>query len=454
MKISNKLIARLQNAIFILLLITVIGLSGWVSERYSFEIDLTAGHRNSLTKASISVVSRLSKSLSITTFVRDSSKGTRDRVNDLVERYRRHKPDIQFKSINPDLAPQLVREHGISVDGEILVRYDKRQETLKNASEKSLTQLLMRLANDESGYIVFTEGHGERKPLSQANRDLGELGQRLISQGFNIQSLNLARTLSIPDNTKILAIVSAQTNFLSGEIKIIEQYLDHGGNLLWLTEPDRHDGLQALAAMLNIKRLPGIVVDATTQLFGISDPTFALAMDYPRHSITEQLHSQTLFPRAVGLMVTQETAWQTTAILNTLERSWTELDVIEGDIRFNPDTKEHAGPITIGIALQKTLPAADSDEPETVQRVVVIGDGDFASNTYIGNGQNMDMATALFKWLSRNEQFIDIGIVSAPDSRLEISQTGAVALLLVYMLLLPLGLLMFGIVIWLKRRNS
>lgn len=432
----------------------MIGLSGWVSERYSFEIDLTAGHRNSLTKASISVVSRLNKSLSITTFVRDSSKGTRDRVNDLVERYRRHKPDIQFKSINPDLAPQLVREHGISVDGEILVRYDKRQETLKNASEKSLTQLLMRLANDESGYIVFTEGHGERKPLSQANRDLGELGQRLISQGFNIQSLNLARTLSIPDNTKILAIVSAQTNFLSGEIKIIEQYLDHGGNLLWLTEPDRHDGLQALAAMLNIKRLPGIVVDATTQLFGISDPTFALAMDYPRHSITEQLHSQTLFPRAVGLMVTQETAWQTTAILNTLERSWTELDVIEGDIRFNPDTKEHAGPITIGIALQKTLPAADSDEPETVQRVVVIGDGDFASNTYIGNGQNMDMATALFKWLSRNEQFIDIGIVSAPDSRLEISQTGAVALLLVYMLLLPLGLLMFGIVIWLKRRNS
>lgn len=454
MKISNKLIARLQNAIFILLLITVIGLSGWVSERYSFEIDLTAGHRNSLTKASISVVSRLNKSLSITTFVRDSSKGTRDRVNDLVERYRRHKPDIQFKSINPDLAPQLVREHGISVDGEILVRYDKRQETLKNASEKSLTQLLMRLANDESGYIVFTEGHGERKPLSQANRDLGELGQRLISQGFNIQSLNLARTLSIPDNTKILAIVSAQTNFLPGEIKIIEQYLDQGGNLLWLTEPDRHDGLKALAAMLNIKRLPGIVVDATTQLFGISDPTFALAMDYPRHSITEQLHSQTLFPRAVGLMVTQETAWQTTAILNTLERSWTELDVIEGDIRFNPDTKEHAGPITIGIALQKTLPAADSDEPETVQRVVVIGDGDFASNTYIGNGQNMDMATALFKWLSRNEQFIDIGIVSAPDSRLEISQTGAVALLLVYMLLLPLGLLMFGIVIWLKRRNS
>ena len=83
-----------------------------------------------------------------------------------------------------------------------------------------------------------------------------------------------------------------KNNEICAVIKLIEDYLDLGGNLLWLTEPDNNDGLSALAAYFDIKRLPGQVVDATTRLFGIDDPTFAMVIDYPQHAINEQLHRQ------------------------------------------------------------------------------------------------------------------------------------------------------------------
>jgi hypothetical protein len=446
------MLSRLQNLIFITLFLTVIGLLGWLSERHSMEYDLTWGKRNSLTEASVNALQALDKPITITAFVRDDSKTIHDLINDLIERYHQHKADINLKFINPDLVPQLVREHGITIDGQILVQYGNRQETLQNPGERSLTQLLVKLAGSDNSYVVFLTGHGERDLLGMANHDLGNFGEQLERKGFILQAINLIKTPSIPANTRILIISSPKTAFFPGEEQLIEQYLDNGGNMLWLTEPDSNDELSSLAAYFDIKRLPGQVVDATTQLFGIDDPTFALAVDFPQHAITEQLHSQTLFPQASGLASAEGSNWFTSPILQTLPRSWTELNNIDGDVRFDEGTDERPGPITIGYALERERAMPNTDKPGK-QRIVVIGDGDFLSNTYLGNGQNLDLGSAIFQWLNHNDDFIDIGSVSAPDTQLGISQGGAIGLLMIFLIILPLGLLGTGTTIWLKRRR-
>ena len=446
------MLSRLQNLVFVILFVAVIGLLGWLSEQHSVEVDLTWGNRNSLTEASVNALQALDKPVRITAFVRDGNKAVQDIIKDLVERYQRHKPDIDISFLNPDLVPQLVREHGITVDGEILVQYGLRQETLQSPSEKSLTQLLVKLAGSDNSFVTFISGHGERNLLGMANHDLGEFGQQLEKRGFILQELNLVKTPGIPSNTRVLVIGSAKTPYLEGEYKLIEDFLAQGGNLLWLTEPGADDELNALAALLDIQRLPGQVVDATSRLFGINDPTFALAVDYPRHAISETLHSQTLFPQATGFVVADESDWQAAAILQTLPRSWTELDDIEGDIRFDEDTQERPGPITIGMALERQLENID-DNSSITQRVVVIGDGDFLSNAYLGNGQNLDLGTAVFQWLNHSDNLIDIGSVSAPDTQLSVTRSGAIALLLAFLVILPLGLLGTGITIWFKRRR-
>ena len=115
--------------------------------------------------------------------------------------------------------------------------------------------------------------------------------------------------------------------------------------------------------------------------------------------------------------------------------------------------KERPGPITIGLALERPSATERENGIPGAQRIVIIGDGDFLSNTYLGNGQNLDLGNAIFQWLNHNDSFIDIGTVSAPDTQLQITQTGAIGLLLTFLIGLPLGLLGAGITIWFKRRR-
>ncbi len=451
------MMSRLQNIIFVVLFMAVMGLLAWLSERYQYEFDLTWGNRNSLTKASIKLVQQLDEPVTVTAFVRDDSRGIRDLIAKVIGRYQRHKSDMELEYLNPDRVPQLVREHGITVDGELLVQYGKRQETTQNISEKSITQLLMRLSSETSRYVAFIEGHGERNLLGQANHDLGTFGEQLSNKGFQLQSLNLAKTQDIADNTKILVIASARTPYLPGEINLIEQYLDKGGNLLLTIDPDANHSLVPILARLDIQKLPGIIVDAATRLLGISNPTFALAVDYPRHAITESLHSQTLFPQASGLVFAEESDWSATPFIKTLPKSWTETDTPgeQRNISFDPETEERAGPINLGYALERPVENADNEgEGNQTQRVIVIGDSDFLANSYLGNGQNLDLGVSIMQWLSHNDSQIDIGTVGAPDTQLKISRSGALALLLVFSIALPLALLGVGIVVWLKRRNQ
>ena len=237
------MLARLQNIVFVILFLTAMGLIVWLAEKNSYELDLTWGKRNSLTEASVAVLGKLDQRITITAFVRDDSKTMHDLISDLVERYHRHKPDIELKFINPDLVPELVREHGITVDGQLLVQYGKRQETLMNTSEKTLTQLLVKLAGSGNSYIGFVQGHGERNLLGAANHDLGRFGEQLERKGYTLQPLNLVKTPSIPSNNRILVIASPRTALLDGEVQIISEYIAAGGNLLWLTEPLSEDNL-------------------------------------------------------------------------------------------------------------------------------------------------------------------------------------------------------------------
>ncbi len=221
---------------------------------------------------------------------------------------------------------------------------------MQDFNEAAVTNALQRLAQSKEQNLVFLEGHGERSPLGQANFDLGQFGQELKRKGVNLALLNLAKTPDIPANTTALVIAGPRANLLPGEVGLIQDYVKKGGNLLWLADPGDQHGLQALAEQLNLTFLPGTVVDASTQLFGIDDPTFALVAEYVHHPITADFKELTLFPVAAALQSGKDADFHATAVLRTLARSWTEIGPLKGDIRFNADSGEKEGPLTIGYA--------------------------------------------------------------------------------------------------------
>ncbi len=440
---------RVQSWISLLLFLAVIGLLGWLSTRYSVTADWTAGARNSLSEASVEMLGAMPDPITVTAFAREEPV-LRKGLRELVERYRRVKPDITLQFVNPDTNPDEVRRQGITLDGELLISYQGRSEKLQSPSEEGVTNLLQRLARGTERWIVFLEGHGERKPDGNANFDLGSFAGELERKGINTQTLSLAINPQIPDNTALLVIAGPQTAYLPGEVSLILDYLAKGGNLLWLTEPETNDGLQPLAEELGISRLPGTVVDANTQMFGIEDPANALVAEYPAHPALRGMDVLTLFPHAAALQHGGGD-WRSSDLLQTLPRTWNETGPISGTIRVDEAAGEVAGPLTIGLELSRAMPGGTSEE--TMQRVIVVGDGDFLTNAYLGNGGNLALGMSLMNWLSHDDAFVAIKPRTAVDQGLALSTTASALISIGFLIVLPLGLIGSGVVIWLRRRK-
>jgi len=446
----SRLLLRLQAFTFAILFIGIIGMLAWLSTQYVYQADWTSGARNTVSDDTRKLLDDMQHPVSISAFVRDDDL-LHNQINDLIGSYQRFKDDITLEFINPDREPARVRELGIASGGEIVIRYLDRSENIQTLSEQHLTNALLRLSRQDERWIVFLTGHGERQPAGETNHGLGIFTRELERQGLNIQTVNLAES-EIPSNTSLLVLASPRVDLLPGEVDKLQQYIEGGHNLLWLAEPGELHGLEPLAEQLDISLLPGMVVDATSRMFGVDDPTFVVVAGYPRHEITSEMSTVTVYPEAAALETYDSGTWDAAPLLTTLARSWTELGEIEGEIRFDSDTDERSGPLDIGIALTRSR-TDESGASLPMQRLIVIGDGDFLSNTYLGNAGNLGLGLNMVHWLSHDDAALNIRIKSAPDTSLVLGKVAQAVIGLGFLIGLPVLLLVTGILIWLLRRR-
>jgi ABC-type uncharacterized transport system involved in gliding motility auxiliary subunit len=446
----SRLLLRLQALLFTVLFIGIIAMLAWLSSRYVYQADWTSGARNTISADTRKLLDSMDQPVSISAFVRDEGL-VRDQIKDLVGSYQRFKDDITLEFVNPDTQPARVRELGIASGGELVIRYQDRSENIQTLSEQQLSNALLRLTRKQQRWVVFLSGHGERPPAGETNYGLGTFTRELERKGLQIQTVNLAESL-IPANANLLVIAGPRVELLPGEVEKLQRYIEQGGNLLWLAEPGKLQGLQPLAEQLDIELLPGVVVDAGSEMFGIDNPAFVVVTGYPRHDITSEMTAVSVYPEAAALDINDKGNWEVLPLLTTLERAWTELDEIAGEIQFDSDTDERAGPLDIGVVLTRAR-TDDNGAELPVQRIIVIGDGDFLSNTYLGNGGNLNLGLNMVQWLSHDDAVLDIQIKTAPDTSLVLGKLAQAVIGLGFLIGLPLLLLVSGLLVWLLRRR-
>ncbi|NOQ35356.1 MAG: ABC transporter [Methylococcaceae bacterium] len=435
---------HLKNLTITVTVLILLGSLAFLTHRYQTETDLTVNARNTLSPASFKLLEALDAPIHVSAYVRPALP-IRQQITQLIERYQHYKTDIKLEFIDPETDPETARVLNIGSQGLIVVAYKGRTEKIKFLDESSFTNALLQLSHSSQRWVSFLAGHGERSPEGVANFDFGTFSKELARRNINAQSLNLAQVASIPDNTSLLVLTAPSVPLLSGEITIIQDYIKQGGNLLLLTDP-KNEHLSAIEQQLGIAKLAGVVVDTSSSLYGIDDPSFVLVSEYNRHPVTKGMQSITVYPVNSALTIAKKTEFTAEPLLKTIEQAWTELDEIKGKIKFDKDTEEVSGSLTIGMALSRNL-------GKTEQRIVVLGDGDFLSNTFLGNVGNLEMGLRLFNWLTHDDQFIDIPVKVAADNKLQLSTTAIAIIGLGFLFVIPFGLIASGFFIWRKRKR-
>ncbi len=438
----------LQNLLFMVLFLGAVGLAGWLSTQYHYQADWTENGRNTLSEASVALLAEMPQPVTITVFVRETPM-VRKHITELVARYQRYKADIELKFINPDAEPQRVREMNITTEGEMVIESAGQQARTQQISEEGLSNALQKVLRGGERRIAFLQGHGERDFLGAANYDLSAWAQQLQVKGAQLYGLNLASVAEVPENTSLLVIAGPRADLLAGELVAIQGYLDRGGNLLWLVDPGELFGLSGVGKEMGVQFLPGTIIDPNVsqvgmQLFGTDDPRMVLVASYGAHPVVAGFDFNTLFPVARGIEISDAGEWQPTTLLKTLSNVWAERGEIAGSIGF--DAADIAGPLNIGVALSR-------DRGDLQQRVVVIGDGDFLSNGYLGVGGNLQLAMNIANWLMDDEALLSIPAKSASDITLEMDEFELAMLGGTFLVVLPLLLLGSGFFIWWRRRR-
>lgn len=447
MKISLRIHQRLRlkNTVVTFLLLCLFGALAWLSTRYSVQADITGNAGNTLSQTSQKLLASLPDEVTITAYIK-KGQPIRAQIAQLTDRYSRYKSNLFLTFVDPDLAPEKTRELNIGPEGIILVEYQGRTEKLSFLDESSLTNALLQLANADERWVTFLTGHGERSPEGIANFDLGQFGKELASRKINAQTLNLAKVPAVPDNSALLVIAGPEVPLLAGEINIIKDYIERGGNLLLLSDPDNKQ-LGVLQKLLGIRQLPGVIVDSSSKLYGINDPGFILVSEYPQHPITKGFQTITLYPVVAALELDGKSDFAGATLLSSSLKSWTETGPIEGKIGFDANSRETQGPLAFAFALTRNT------GKKIQQRIVIVGDGDFLSNAYIGNVGNLDMGLRMVMWLIHEDRFIDIPAKSASDKSLQLSQTAVAVISFGFLIIIPLLLMGTGFIIWRSRRQ-
>lgn len=445
---------RFGNALHALLVIAVAVLLAFLSTRFGFEQDWSHARGSSLGDESVALLKSLDAPVDVTSYASHQG-GLRAVIADFIDRYRRAKGDVTLRFVDPDEDPSAMRAAGVNVDGELEIRYKDRSERLKVLSEAEFSGALLRLSRTRTRIVAFLEGEGERQPLGKANADLGQFVAALDGRGLRAVPLPLASTGKVPDNADLVVVANPRVALAPALSKELVDYLDRGGNLLWLTEPGEEAGLDALAKALSVRVLPGTVVDATGSAFGLSDPSFVALSAYPAHAITRGFLLTTLLPQPAALAQLANPAWDIKPILRSSDKSWNETGHIpkvgeaDGTVSQDANAGEIPGPLDLGFALSRLSPRPDKRE----QRVVVIGDGDFLSNSFLGNGGNREFGQRVFDWLLGDDDQISVPDKSAPDRTLSLTQGELGVLSFVFLIALPVLLAASGMLIWWRRRR-
>jgi ABC-type uncharacterized transport system involved in gliding motility auxiliary subunit len=314
--------------------------------------------------------------------------------------------------------------------------------------EEDVTTALIKMTREKSKMVCFLTGHGEKSVSDTSNAGYSSAEQGLKKESYTDKTVNLVTDNGVPTDCEVLVIPGPTQSFLPAEEAMISKYLADGGKALIEVDPETDPKLQDTFQAWNIKVGDNVVIDASGmgQLIG-AGPGIPLVTTFGSSPITKGFAGgMTYFPlaRTVSIADTSKTDPEAVELLKTSARSFTTPNLKEKKIAYNPKT-DTLGPLSLGVA-------ANRKSGDKTERLVVIGDSDFASNRAINDYRNGDLFYNTINWLAQDENLISIRPKSPANRRVNMTTGQEAALHWLDVVFFPGAVILAGVYIWWKRR--
>ena len=512
---QRSTLAGTNALVSVLAVIAILGLVNFLGNRYEWRTDLTEGQLLSLSPASQQVVENLEQPTELILF----SQLPNPTESQLLDNYRRYNSDFTYRYVDPAADPQLAQQLNIQTGDEVFLKEGEKTISVPRPApqapieERTLTNKLAQLSQEQSAVLYFLQGHGEYD-ISGAQAGYFEAATRLQEQNYTVAPLNLAETGAIPADADVLVISGPRQKLFDSELETIQSYLDGGGSVFILIDPQAETGLNSLLSEWGVVPEEAIVIDTSGggQLVGLG-PAAPLVTEYGNHPITEAFgQGRSFYPVSRPLGITEVSGVQETPLLFTAPQSQAQ-PIQAGEELAVDSNQEPQGPFIIGAAFTRaplvakeelprgideveevteteeaagTEAAAEAEEAadeatdsesedteledlpledenaateETAQdasnesRLVVIGNSSFATDGLFSQQLNGDVFLNSVTWLSKiDNPTLSVQPKEITNRRFEMTVQQQILLTLLALVVFPLAGLIGSGVLWMKRR--
>jgi ABC-type uncharacterized transport system involved in gliding motility auxiliary subunit len=465
-----------QSLFSVVLFLAILGLINFLSQRHSKRWDLTSQGEFGLSEQTRKVVGALNKDISVKAFFEG---GEYRPLKDLLVEYKSLSPRLSYEFIDPNKKPQIAKQYEVKVFGDMpnpmtgtVVKYGtviletgKRTEKIEKSQEpireQDLTNALIKVTREGTKAAYFLEGHGEKGPDTQESSGMSKAKAQLEKENFVVKSINLVRETSIPADCSLIIIAGATKAPFPQEMETVKKYLDGGGSLLLLVDPEPSPGFGDFLKDWGVNVGMDVVVDASGmgRLLG-AGPEIPLVTEYGTHRITEKFNRiMTFYPLARSVTAASPAPSGVTVekLFESNPRSWGETGDLKGAVSYD-EGKDLKGPVSLAVAVTKSISGAldaqgkEKAGPKQI-RMVVVGDSDFASNAYFGAQGNGNLFMNMANWLAADEDLVSIRPKDPQDKRVTLSVSQQRTIFYCSVIALPLIILVTGVTVWFRRKR-
>lgn len=449
-----------SNALLVaVLVLAILVIVNVFFSRHHKRIDFTEAKLHSLSDQSIKVAKNLKNDINIKCFFRDGNM-SRSRMEDLLKIYVYQSPKIKYEFIDPDKNPGLIKRYEITTDGTSIFECADKENRITAATEEEVTNAIIKVTREKKKVIYCLEGHGEHSIELTDENGYSFVKDELGKLAYDVKKLQLALADTFPKDCALLVIPGPQKDLLPNELDTIKKYIEEGGRVFFLIDPQTAPGFIPYLAKFGFRLENDIIVDSMSRLIG-GDYFIPTIGEYESHEITKNFRYATFFPfaRLVETIDPKPDGVSTSQILGkTSSNSWSKRDfklkekMTLKEISYDKG-KDKAGPIAIAaVATIKAKTETGAPSPKE-GRIAVFGDSDFASNRYYNLGGNGNFFLNAANWLTEESDLISIMPKTSNPRAIQLSPSQGKLIFWVSVIILPLIVLIFGISIWIQRRS-
>jgi len=427
------------------------------------------------------VVDHLRQDVKLTYFYQSQDQEGR-RAKDMVEVLGRRNPRLRVRTVDPDKQPTVANTYGVRIYNAAVLESEGRRIQVMSTDENQIALGILRVLRERVTTVCFAEGHDEypvdnfefhthfegvaghghgegASALVQVRaHGAGRMRRALESFGYEVRRIVPATLTAIPADCAVLVDVNPRTTYLPGESDMLAQYLSRGGSALlmydlgFVLEPRLAEALRTVGVVVEQQ----VVIDPLDH-YSTDPEVVAIPVQEP-HVITRNvaltffpgIRPLTLLPPPPGVAVAPLFRSSAQSYTHDVEPLGERQPGAGGPGRPAAAKAGPAGARVLGVAVEGAWPGtAPGVRPF---RLVVVGDGDFASNSYLPYMANSDLALSMVRWLAREERMPAVAIRMPVPSLVLLTKTQMQRIFLMIEVLLPLGVVAVGAVVWWRRR--